>query len=202
MPGVIRNELCGQRFGSLFVVSRATDTGGGKKPVVKWECLCDCGKKVAVKSDCLLSGHTKSCGCQKIKHGYSNKERLYDTWKNMRRRCTNPKNKRWAQYGGRGIMVCPEWNEYSNFRSWAMSNGYRDDLTIDRIDVNGNYCPSNCRWADDKTQANNNSRNRFFNHNGEKVTMSQLADRLGVSYSALQHHIDRGKPINGVTALL
>lgn len=201
MAGKLRNDLTGKCFSNLVVLCRSQDIGNGKKPVVKWECECACGKKVVVKSDSLLSGHTKSCGCKKVKHGYSNKERLYDTWKNMRRRCFDPKNKRWNQYGGRGISICSEWNDYSIFREWALTNGYRDDLTIDRIDVDGNYCPENCRWVDEKVQANNTSRNRYFELDGEKLTMSQLSIRLGLTYSALQHRIERGQIINGVREL-
>lgn len=197
MAGVLRNDLTDRKFDFLLVLGRSNDFGNGKKPVVKWECQCDCGKKAVVKSDALLSRHTKSCGCRKIKHGLSNKERLYETWKNMRRRCMDPNNNRWHQYGGRGITICSEWSEYSLFRNWALTNGYRDDLTIDRIDVDGNYAPWNCRWADDKTQANNNSRNRYFNYHGERLTMSQLADRLGITYSTLQHRVERGQPIGG-----
>ncbi len=201
MAGKLRNDLSGKRFGALLVLCRSNDCGNGKKPVVKWECRCICGKEISVKSDALLSGHTKSCGCQKIKHGFSHKERLYETWKNMRRRCMDPKNSRWNQYGGRGISICPEWNDYSAFREWALASGYNDDLTIDRIDVDGNYCPENCRWADAKTQANNNSRNRYFEYRGQRLSMSQLSERLGMTYSALQHRIDRGQTISGVRAL-
>lgn len=198
MAGKLRNDLTGQVFGSLTVLCRSDDRGNGKKPVVKWECQCSCGKSIAIKSYSLISGHTKSCGCQKVKHGYSNKERLYQTWKNMRRRCCDPKNKRWEQYGGKGITVCPEWNDYSKFRKWAMESGYTDDLTIDRIDVDGNYCPENCRWADAKTQANNVSRNRIVDVKGQKMTMAELADSLGMSYSAVQHRIERGWDINKI----
>lgn len=192
MAGKLRNDLTGRIFGNLTVLYRSSDRGNGKKPVVKWECQCSCSSIVAVKSDSLLSGHTKSCGCQKIKHGYSNKERLYQTWKNMRRRCHDPKNKRWEQYGGRGIAICHDWDDYNQFRKWAMANGYTDELTIDRINVDGNYCPENCRWADAKTQANNISRNRIIEYRNKEMTMSELADYLGLSYSALQHRIERG----------
>jgi hypothetical protein len=192
MAGVLRNNLLGRRFASLLVLCRSTDCGNGKKPTVKWECQCDCGNEVTVSGNALLSGHTKSCGCLKIKHGYSNKERLYQTWKNMRRRCFDPTNNRWEHYGGKGITICPEWNDYVLFREWAMSSGYNDDLTIDRIDVNGNYCPDNCRWVDAKTQANNVSRNHIIEYEGKKMTMSEFAGYLGISYSALQHRIERG----------
>lgn len=201
MAGTIRNDLSGMRFGSLSVVGRSANIGNGKKPTVKWECICVCGKITAVKGYSLTSGHTVSCGCKKIKHGYSHKERLYQTWQNMRRRCMDPTNNRWNQYGGKGISICLEWNEYSIFRAWAMANGYRDNLSIDRIDNNGNYCPENCRWADAKTQTNNCSRNRILEYNGQRFTMAQMAEYLGLTYSALQHRVDRGQTIPGVTVL-
>ncbi|MCK9327926.1 MAG: hypothetical protein M0P69_20695 [Bacteroidales bacterium] len=198
MAGKLRNDLTGFQTEYLTVLHRSDDCGNGKKPVVKWVCECVCGKQISVPSNALLTGHTKSCGCQKIKHGYSNKERLYDTWKNMRRRCFDPKNKRWSHYGGRGITICSEWDDYAVFRAWAMDNGYTDELTIDRIDVNGNYCPENCRWVDAKIQANNVSRNHIVEFNGQQMTMAELADHLGLSYSALQHRIDRGWDIEKI----
>ncbi len=194
----MRNDLTGRTFDFLNVVCRSDDVGNGKKPVVKWKCECECGNVVDVKSDALLSGHTKSCGCKKIKHGHANKERLYETWKNMRRRCFDPSNKRWDRYGGRGITVCEDWLEYTVFREWAMNNGYTDELTIDRIDSNGNYCPENCQWVSMKVQANNVSRNRIIEHNGIKLTMAEFAEKIGLSYSALQHRLDRGWKINDI----
>lgn len=194
----LRNNLAGRRFGTLQVLGRASDTGNGKKPVVKWDCLCDCGARTSVKGDSLLSGHTASCGCQKVKHGLSHKERLYETWKNMRRRCSDPTNKRWSSYGGKGIKVCPEWDDYNVFRAWAHSNGYNDSLTIDRADNDANYCPENCRWTDAKTQANNQTRNRILVYQGVDYTMSQLAEMLGMTYSALQHRVERGRLPDGV----
>ena len=192
MAGKLRNDLTGKQFDYLYVIRRSLDKGKGKKPVVKWDCLCKCGKVVAVKSDSLLTGHTKSCGCRKIKHGYSHKERLYTTWCNMRRRCSDPTNKRWEQYGGKGVTVCSEWSEYLPFRKWAMKNGYTDFLSIDRINNDGNYEPSNCRWVDSKVQTNNCSRNRIIEYKGKNFTMSELSEHIGLSYSALQHRIDRG----------
>ena len=200
MAGKLRNDLTGRTFEYLTVLCRSDDSGNGKKPVVKWKCQCLCGKIVHVKSDSLTSGHTKSCGCRKRKHGYANKERLYQTWKNMRRRCNDPNNSRWEHYGGKGVAICPEWDDYKVFRQWAMGSGYTDNLSIDRIDVDGDYCPENCRWVDDKTQANNMSTNRIIEYEGSEMTMSELADHLDLSYSALQHRIKRGWNMDRIVA--
>ena len=186
------HDLTGQRFGWLLVIGRAEDKTTGSKPKTMWRCLCDCGKETVVWGSSLTQGTTVSCGCKKRKHGFANKERLYQTWKNMRRRCYTPSNKRYAQYGGRGITICPEWDDYAVFRSWAMSNGYRDDLTIDRIDVDKGYSPDNCRWVGAKIQANNMTRNRFITFRGKTMTLSQWAEELGLSYGVINHRIQRG----------
>jgi len=180
--------VCGQKFSNLTVLSIMPSRGHGKICY----CSCDCGKTTEVTMRVLISGHTKSCGCRRTKHGFSHKERLYETWKNMRRRCNDPTNKRWKNYGGRGISICPEWENYSTFREWALSNGYSEDLTIDRIDNNADYSPENCRWTDCKTQANNTSRNRYFEYQGKRYTMSELAEKFGLTYSAFQHRVERG----------
>ena len=162
MSGKIRNDLTGKKYGMITVIRRSEKTGNGKKPTVLWECVCDCGKEMLVSSSALLTGHTVSCGCKKIKHGFSHKERLYNTWKCMRQRCNNPNNTSYEHYGGRGISICDEWNDYVNFRNWAYANGYDDTLSIDRINNDGNYEPSNCRWVNNEIQTNNQSRNRII----------------------------------------
>lgn len=192
-------DMTGKRFGTLCVLGLSPDTGKGKKPVVKWLCRCDCGKTVAVKGDSLRSGHTKSCGCGKVKHGESHKKRLYETWCNMKARCYNGNRPDFERYGGRGIRVCGEWREdYTAFRDWALAAGYSDSLTIDRIDPDGDYCPENCRWADAKTQANNVRRNRVIEYLGERKTMSEWAEDFGLSYSAMQHRVECGWPMERI----
>ena len=127
------------------------------------------------------------------KHGYAHKERLYETWKNMKRRCYDPTNKRAKFYSEKGVRVCDEWlDDYSAFREWAMANGYNDNLTLDRIDNDGDYCPANCRWATAKIQANNQSRNRLLTYMGETLTMSEWADKLGITYGTINHRVQRG----------
>ena len=184
-------DLTGLTFGYLHVIERAPSKQSGGKPVTSWKCKCQCGKMTIVSSSSLQRGTTVSCGCKKRKHGFANRERLYDIWKNMRRRCYDLGNKRYAQYGGRGIGICEEWSEYSKFRQWALSNGYQPDLTIDRIDNNKSYSPENCRWATSKEQENNMSRNRILTYNGVSHTMSEWADILGLSYGAINHRVQR-----------
>jgi len=111
----------------------------------------------------------------------------------MKRRCYDKNNKRYENYGGKGVIVCSEWlSDYLNFREWALSNGYESNLTIDRMNVNGNYEPKNCRWATAKQQANNQTRNRILTHEGISRTMSEWAVHLNVTYSTINHRIQRG----------
>lgn len=125
-------------------------------------------------------------------HGKSN-TRLYTIWTGMKQRCFNPNNRAYIDYGGRGITVCDEWkNDFQAFYDWAIKNGYADNLSIDRKDVNGNYEPSNCRWATDTEQQNNKSDNRIIEYKGESKTIRQWADEKGMSWTALHSRLKKG----------
>lgn len=197
-------DLTGQRFGALTVLNRAEDYvfKSGRKERM-WSCKCDCGNIVTVFGSNLKKKNTTSCGCikkeymkkEKTKHGLTD-SRLYYIYSHMKSRCCNKNNKNFENYGGRGIQVCEEWlgeNGFLNFYEWAMNNGYSEHLTIDRIDVNGNYEPSNCRWADLVTQENNRTNNRMITYDGQTMTMAMWAKKLGINYKTLANRIYTNK---------
>lgn len=166
--GCIRaNDLTGKRFGRLFVLKRTENrrTAGGRSQI-QYQCKCDCGNVIIVIGEALRSGNTKSCGCYEhdvhinmsTTHGKTG-IRLYRIWQGMKQRCYYPQNTHYKHYGGRGIIICDEWkNDFQAFYDWAMSHGYSDSLTIDRINNDGNYEPSNCRWATNSEQQLNKRR--------------------------------------------
>lgn len=198
-------NIAGQRFGRLTVIERVAST----KAQAQWRCVCDCGKETVVRSQDLRNGHTKSCGCYGLEVSVSHtpsfsthkesRSRLYRVWIGMKGRCNNCKNKAYSYYGGRGIKVCQDWNEsYALFRDWALANGYQENLTIDRIDVNGNYCPENCRWVSMKVQMNNTRANRRITLNGETKTMAEWSESTGLSYETIRNRTIKGKPADEV----
>ena len=188
-------DLKGQRFERLTVLERDCLSEKGK---VRWICICDCGNHVSVLSRSLLGGMTQSCGCLQretvkktmYKHGRY-KSRLYHVWDGMKSRCYRPNTSCYENYGGRGITVCNEWrNDFKAFYEWAIANGYDEnaehgECTLDRINVDGNYEPSNCRWVSEKVQANNTSRNRMITAFGQTKTLAQWSELTGIGYGAL-----------------
>lgn len=209
--GCIRsNDLTGKRFGRLVVIEKCpvAHTKSGNT-VFKWKCQCDCGNVVNAVHSNLVKGATNSCGCYQkelaaerfSKHGKRN-TRLYAIYYNMKSRCYNKNNKRYGSYGGNGIEICEEWLEdFMNFYNWSMSHGYRDDLSIDRIDVNGNYCPENCRWSDQEQQSNNQRKTIFIEICGEKKSLKQWTNLMEWKYGKYSARSRRGVEIFSVEEL-
>lgn len=133
-----------------------------------------------------------------MKHGMEG-TRLYHIWCGMKCRCSCPTNKDYPNYGGRGIDVCEEWkNDFSVFMKWAFANGYTDELTLDRIDTNGNYCPGNCRWATNLTQQNNKRTSHYIEYNGEKHTIAEWARILGLRRDTLRQRVLASWPLDKI----
>lgn len=188
------NDLTGKKFGRLTVVKRAKNSA---KCETMWECICDCGSSVVVRGRSLTQGITKSCGCSRKDprpyrrtHGMS-KTRLYRIWSLIKDRCENENSHAYQRYGGRGIKLCPEWAKPDSFFEWALSHGYEDGLSIDRIDNDGDYCPENCRWTDCYTQSNNTRRNRYLTLDGKTKTLAMWCKEYGMPYKTVHSRIDK-----------
>lgn len=194
-------DLTGRRYGRLTVMYQA---GFRYKPSGQrnalWHCKCDCGNEKDIPANTLRNGRSKSCGClnreeaskRALKHGgcvNGELEGIYKTWQSMKKRCYEKSSNRYKEYGARGIKICDEWKDYSTFREWALKNGYKKGLTIDRIDVNGNYCPENCRWATYKEQANNTRRNAYITAFGKTMTASQWEEETGIKQGTILSRI-------------
>ena len=197
-------DLTGARFGKLTVVTVKGKRVSGSRFRWYWECVCDCGKTTVARTDSLRRGSVRSCGCLKEAQDRTNLvanhrhklsgTRIYHEWVTMKRRCLNESDKRYVDYGGRGIMVCDEWKDKPDaFFEWAIANGYRDDLTIDRIDNNGNYEPSNCRWVTAKEQSRNRRSNVLVEYMGRQITLVELAERTGISAACLRARYSKGE---------
>ena len=194
-------DLTGQRYGRLTVVGRGEDhvTPSGKH-YIRWKCKCDCGNYTNVYPTALTTGATQSCGCLKAEatskraktHGDTN-TRLYGIWCAIKARCFNRNTAAYKDYGGRGITLCPEWeNDFTSFKSWAYDSGYNDNLSIDRIDNNGDYTPDNCRWVTGVAQANNRRSNHIITHNGESHNITEWASIIGLNPKTLFSRIYSG----------
>lgn len=187
-------DIKGQKFHRLTAKKYVGNNCNGR---AVWLCKCDCGKEVIVLGSSLRDGTTKSCGClnDEVRHKQKvqnprKKERLYTIWKNMRQRCNNPRSASYVNYGARGISICEEWNNYENFRKWALENGYSDKLSIERKDFNGNYCPENCCWADNYIQSNNRRINVKYYVDGELLTVPQISRKYNISKSVVRSRLE------------
>jgi hypothetical protein len=196
-------DIIGMKFGRLIVLKLAY-TKRASKTLYYYLCKCDCGKEHIVLKSSLLNGLTRSCGCynneiraeqckKRAKHNLTN-TRLHSIWEKMNGRCYCKTQPDYMRYGGRGIAICDEWkNDFKSFYDWSMNNGYQDDLSIDRIDVNGNYEPSNCRWVDEKTQQRNRRNNRLITYNNETHCLFEWAEIFGINPKILSQRLNRDK---------
>lgn len=184
-------DITGNKYGMLTPIEYI-----GKQ---KWLCRCECGKQSVHYAHHLKHGDVKSCGCMSEKwreesRGFHQESstRLYHIWTSMKQRCYNSSHEGYKWYGGKGIKVCEEWLEYLPFMKWAMSNGYADNLMLDRIDGNKDYCPENCRFVTQIQQANNKCNNKYIEFDGERLTYSQWARKTGLSKQLIRRRILSG----------
>lgn len=186
----------GEKYGRLEVIDIKRVPIKAKRTQLMAYCKCECGNECIVDIPRLATGRKRSCGClhhdvlekRLTKHNGSG-SRIYRVWIGMKERCYREKHRYFKHYGGRGITVCEEWrNSFEAFRDWALANGYTDELTIDRIDPNGNYEPSNCRWATAKEQANNRNNSIYVEYAGQKLTIAELSNVTGIPYSTIYFH--------------
>lgn len=194
MPKFI--NLVGKRFGRLIVIEKAENNRWGQ---IQWLCLCDCGQEAVVRGCYLVSNHTKSCGClqkearvqSSVKHGhYKNRKqsKTYKAWSGIIQRCNNPRNGRYHRYGKRGITVCKRWVEFKNFLE-DMGKKPTDKHSIDRVNNNGNYCKSNCKWSLPKEQARNRKTNRMITYKGKTQCLVAWAEEIGIHHQTLLNRI-------------
>lgn len=193
-------DLTGKKYGRLIVLNKEPNT---KTQHNRWKCKCDCGNISIVSASSLKNQTTRSCGClqkelianRNLKHNMAN-TRVYRIWDGMKSRCYNSNSSGFLSYGGRGIKVCAEWLDkekgFINFYEWSLKNGYNDDLTIDRIDVNGNYNPENCRWLSSKEQAYNRRSNRYITYNNETHTITEWAKIYRINSGTISSRIQSG----------
>lgn len=200
-------DLRRQKFGRLTVLDNEPIR---IKKQTYWNCKCMCGNEGYIYAGNLTTGKIRSCGCllsehrkelfkyaiSSVKKYPDNSKRLYSIYRDMKFRCFNKNSNSYKYYGGKGVTICSEWLEdFMNFYNWAMSNGYEENLTIDRVDYNGNYTPNNCRWITQKQQMNNMSRNHLIEINGQVKTISEWADYYELPYWKMQNEFKKYKLI-------
>lgn len=187
--------MVGKRFGRLEVIRLYEKTQNGNR----WLCKCDCGNQAIVYDRNLRAG-TRSCGClhkelareSHTTHGKAN-TRLFRIWVGMRHRCRNEKLREYKYYGGKGVSVCNEWNNsFEKFEEWAILHGYNELLTLDRIDVNGNYEPNNCRWVTNEEQQANKSNTMFLTYNGKTLRAKEWEAITGIPYQTIMQRLRYG----------
>lgn len=191
-------ELTGQTFHRLTVLERSGKANDGR---ATWVCTCDCGNTIIVRGKDLRSGNTKSCGCYKnevvkersLIHGRS-RTRLHNIWWGVYQRCCDKNSVSYPGYGAKGITLCEDWKNFVNFLDWSISNGYNDNLSIDRIENHIGYEPNNCRWVDQRTQQRNRSNNRYLTIGGITKKLCEWSEETGLSHATIFSRIKRGIP--------
>ena len=190
-------DLSGEKFGKLTVIEHK---GKDKYSHNLWLCQCECGEYIVSETNSLNTGKAQSCGCMRKElliersttHNHSN-TRIYNIYHGMVDRCYKVNDPDYTSYGGRGIAVCTEWlNSFEEFYNWSLISGYSEELSIDRIDVNGNYEPSNCRWATMKEQGNNKRNTIRYTYNGFTHTLTEWAEMIGSKYNTVYHRYRKG----------
>lgn len=189
------------KYGRLTVVSEVKINVGNRNRMFV-NCVCDCGKEIQIRKDCLQRGDSRSCGCLKKEQDKKNlgrathkksNTRLYKIWLGMKARCNNENVECYSRYGGRGIKVCEEWNSsFEPFEKWALENGYNTKMTIDRIDNEKGYSPTNCRWLTNKEQCNNRRTTNKIMFKGKEMSLMQIHETTGVSYDILRRRYRKG----------
>lgn len=192
-------DIAGKRFGKCVAIKSLDKRKNNK---VVWLCKCDCGNYFETIGTLLTSGKIKSCGCMRKKHGMFG-TRLYNVWHSMKERCYAKSNISYKHYGKRGIRVCEEWQDFIPFMEWAYANGYdenakRGECTLDRINVNGDYCPENCRWVDMSVQSNNKTNNVYLEYNGKIDTLSNHARSVGINPVLAETRKINGKSVDEI----
>lgn len=195
----------GDKFNELTVIGEAKRINGKRRLI----CKCSCGKEIEVDGYKLRKGITKSCGCKKAEyiskrfttHG-DTESILYSKWCGIKRRCLNKNDSHYKDYGKRGIKICNDWLEYEPFKKWAINNGYNDNLTIDRIDNDGNYEPNNCRWITMKEQASNKRNTIYIKYNGIDYPLTILAEKLNINKKTLSSRYYRFKSKNNYEGIV
>ena len=187
-------NLIGVKFGRLTAISpKRTRTG-----LYGWKCKCSCGKEVVVRTSDLTNGHSTSCGClRKEVHSTHNLSKTlpYDTWTSMLRRCNNPNDKDYINYGARGITVCSEWLSYPNFYKWTLDNGYAKGLTIDRINNEKGYSPENCRLVTMREQQQNRRNSIIVTLDGVTLPLTEVGRRFKIHYQTLYYRYKNNRDL-------
>lgn len=189
-------DLKGHIINNIKIITRVENTKNNK---ARFLCQCHCGEKFVCVGSAIKSGNTRSCGClgkrNRLTHGGAN-TKLYFVWHEMKRRCSDENHRNYRRYGGRGIKVCSEWDkDFGVFKEWATNNGYKEGLTIDRINNDDGYKPSNCRWVDMKIQSLNRYNTIHVEFNGKTMTLREVESLTGIKYGTLHDRYSKGEKL-------